>query len=326
MRILVLGCNGFIGYNLVARLKSEGHQVIGIDKSEFNHAGEKSNCDEFICTDLRSHEVWNFLLSQRSGTKFDELYQLAADMGGAGYIFSGDNDLDIMVNSNAINHLCAVNCSNIAKKVFFSSSACVYPMSEETGANEDTRECAAYPANPDSEYGWEKLFAERMYLALNRSVTHSLVRIARFHNIYGPYGTYKGGKEKAPAAMIRKAIEARLFEDMRVWGNGQQTRTFLYIDDCLDAIRKLMDHPTFEGPVNIGSMEEITINDLARMALDIAGVKAVIKNVDGPIGVNARKSNNELIETVLDWSPKYSLFEGMQKTYEWIESEMKKNG
>jgi nucleoside-diphosphate-sugar epimerase len=322
MKILVLGCNGFIGYNLVARLKSEGHQVVGIDKSKFNHAGEKSNCDDFMCADLRSHEIWDFLLNNRGTEKFDELYQLAADMGGAGYIFSGYHDHDIMVNSNAINLHCTMWGNYLAKKIFFSSSACVYPMSEETGANEDTRECAAYPANPDSEYGWEKLFAERMYLALNRTVKHSLVRIARFHNIYGPYGTYEGGKEKAPAAMIRKAIEARLFEDMPVWGNGQQTRTFLYIDDCLDAIRKLMDHPTFEGPVNIGSMEEITINDLARMALDIAGVKAVIKNVDGPIGVNARKSNNELIETVLDWTPQYSLRSGMEKTYEWIESQM----
>lgn len=328
-RVLVLGCNGFIGHNLVLRLKSEGYYVVGVDINSVNHAGEESPVDKFILADLRKQDTWKELFFLSMTCKgFDEMYQLAADMGGAGYIFSGEHDYEVMTNSNAINHHCAIDCSSMAKKVFFSSSACVYPMSEKTGSNEDTRECAAYPANPDSEYGWEKLFAERVYLSLNKKVGFPLVRIARFHNIYGPYGTWKGGKEKAPAAMIRKAIEVEDGTEIEVWGNGQQTRTFLYIDDCLDAIRKLMDHPTFEGPVNIGSTEEISINDLAGCALVLAGKEdhTGIKNIPGPVGVNARKSNNEMIETVLGWYPKYSLFDGLIKTHEWIESEMKKNG
>ncbi len=325
-RALVLGCNGFIGHNLVKRLQSEGYYVVGVDKSDKNHAGEHSVVDKFILADLRKQDTWKELFFLSMTCKgFDEMYQLAADMGGAGYIFSGKHDYEVMTNSNAINHHCAINCSRMAKKVFFSSSACVYPMCETTGANEDTREGAAYPANPDSEYGWEKLFAERVYLALNKDVGFPLVRIARFHNIFGPYGTWRGGKEKAPAAMIRKAIDSKGV--MEVWGTGEQTRTFLYIDDCLDAIRLLMDHPCFEGPVNIGSEEEISINGLAEVALSIAGKRGtIIKNIPGPTGVNARKSNNELIETILNWKPKYSLREGMEKTFQWIESEIKKNG
>lgn len=326
-RALVLGCNGFIGHNLVVRLKSEGYHVVGIDQNDVNHAGDKTSADKFIRADLRTQDTWKelYYMAYRFDG-FDEMYQLAADMGGAGYIFSGEHDYEVMTNSNAINHHCSINCSRMASKVFFSSSACVYPMSEKTGANEDTRECAAYPANPDSEYGWEKLFAERVYLALNKNVGFPLVRIARFHNIFGPYGTWRGGKEKAPAAMIRKAIETPVGGTVEVWGTGLQTRSFLYIDDCLDAIRLLMDHPSFEGPVNIGSEHYVSINGLARMALDIAASEADVINIDGPTGVNARTSNNELIETVLGWKPKYSLREGMEKTFTWIESEMKKNG
>jgi GDP-D-mannose 3', 5'-epimerase len=326
-RALVLGCNGFIGHNLVKRLQSESYYVVGVDIKDKNHAGEPSGADKFIQADLRVQTSWLTFWNEHYDKKFDELYQLAADMGGAGYIFTGDHDLEVMLNSNNINSNCVIYSQHIANKVFFSSSACVYPMSETTGANEDTREVAAYPANPDSEYGWEKLFAERMYLALNRAMKQPFVRIARFHNIFGPYGTWKGGKEKAPAAMIRKAIQTREGGTVEVWGTGQQTRTFLYIDDCLDAIRLLMDHPSFEGPVNIGSEVEITINNLARMACcEIANKGVFIKNIDGPTGVNARKSNNELIETVLGWKPKVSLREGMERTFTWIESEMKKNG
>lgn len=326
-RALVLGCNGFIGNNLVVRLKSEGYYVVGVDNRKLNHAYESSAADEFILADLRTQNTWKDLyFLSITYNRFDEMYQLAADMGGAGYIFSGEHDYEVMTNSNAINHHCAINCGAMADKVFFSSSACVYPMSKKTGSNEDTRECAAYPANPDSEYGWEKLFAERVYLALNKKLKFPLVRIARFHNIFGPYGTWKGGKEKAPAAMIRKVIETPVGGTMEVWGTGLQTRSFLYIDDCLDAIRLLMDHPSFEGPVNIGSEHYISINGLARMAIDIAASEAEVINIDGPTGVNARTSNNELIETVLGWKPKYSLREGMEKTFTWIESEMKKNG
>jgi nucleoside-diphosphate-sugar epimerase len=327
-RALVLGCNGFIGHNLVKRLQYEGYFVVGVDINTVNHAYEESCADKFVLLDLRKQNSWRELYFLSITIKgFDEMYQLAADMGGAGYIFSGEHDFEVMTNSNAINHHCAINADRIASKCFFSSSACVYPMSETTGANEDTRECAAYPANPDSEYGWEKLFAERVYLAANKSLNRPLFRIARFHNIFGPYGTWRGGKEKAPAAMIRKSLETHDYDFMEVWGTGEQTRTFLYIDDCLDAIRLLMDHPTFEGPVNIGSVEEISINNLAQMALDIAEKREVdISNIDGPTGVNARKSNNELIETVLNWKPKYTLREGMEKTFKWIESEMKKNG
>ncbi len=326
-RALVLGCNGFIGYNLVKRLKEEGFYVLGVDKSDKNHAGEKSNADEFICEDLRGDYFWIFLAqcTTKDELLFDEMYQLAADMGGAGYIFTGENDYDVMMNSQAINHNCAKFGHLIAKKIFFSSSACVYPICA-SGGNDSTKECDAYPANPDSEYGWEKLFAERQYLAANRKLGFPLFRIARFHNVFGPFGTYKGGKEKAPAAMIRKAIETPVNGVLDVWGTGEQTRTFLYIDDCLDAIRLLMDHPSFEGPVNIGSEEEITINGLAKMALDIAVSEAEIKNIDGPVGVNARKSDNELIETILGWYPKISLRSGMERTFTWIESEMKKNG
>lgn len=325
-RALVLGCNGFIGHNLVKRLQSDGYYVVGADIKDKNHAGEISSANKFIQADLRVQSSWLTFWNEHYDKKFDELYQLAADMGGAGYIFTGEHDLEVMLNSNSINSNCVIYSSHIANKVFFSSSACVYPMCETTGVNEDTREGAAYPANPDSEYGWEKLFAERMYLALNRSLKKPFVRIARFHNIFGPYGTWRGGKEKAPAAMIRKAIDSKDGNDIEVWGTGEQTRTFLYIDDCLDAIRLLMDHPTFEGPVNIGSEEEISINGLARMALDIAASDVGIKNIEGPTGVNARKSNNELIETILNWKPKYSLREGMEKIFQWIESEMKKNG
>lgn len=325
-RALVLGCNGFIGYNLVKRLKEEGFYVLGVDKSLINHAYDESNADEFLLRDLRYESSWKELF-YKTITKqpFDEMYQLAADMGGAGYIFTGENDYDVMINSHAINHHCAVNGHVIASKIFFSSSACVYPICA-SGGNDSTRECDAYPANPDSEYGWEKLFAERQYLAANRKHGFPLFRIARFHNIFGPFGTYKGGKEKAPAAMIRKAIETPVNGEMNVWGTGEQTRTFLYIDDCLDAIRLLMDHPSFEGPVNIGSEEEITINGLAKMALDIAVSEAEIKNIDGPVGVNARKSDNRNIENLLGWKPRISLREGMERTFTWIESEMKKNG
>lgn len=323
---LVLGCNGFIGYNLVKRLKEEGFFVVGIDKSSRNHADDKSNADEFILKDLRTQDSWKdiFLMSFRKGG-FDEMYQLAADMGGAGYIFTGEHDYDVMINSQAINHHCAVNGHAIASKIFFSSSACVYPICA-SGGNDSTKECDAYPANPDSEYGWEKLFAERQYLAANRKHGFPLFRIARFHNIFGPFGTYRGGKEKAPAAMIRKAIETPDGGTMEIWGTGEQTRSFLYIDDCLDAIRLLMDHPSFEGPVNIGSEENVTINNLYSIAREISGKDISRINIPGPVGVNARNSDNELIETILGWKPKIDLFEGMRRTYTWIESEMNKNG
>lgn len=315
MRALVLGAGGFIGHHLALRLKREGHFVKGIDikHPEF----ETSPCDEFVVGDLR-----DFLFCKKHIAGFDELYQLAADMGGAGYLFTGHNDYNVVRNSAAIN----LNVSQLAielniPKVFYSSSACVYAKHNQVDAeNPQCSEASAYPAEPDSEYGWEKLFSERLYLAAKRNYGLN-VRIARFHNVYGPAGAWNSGREKAPAALCRKVAEAESGGTIEIWGDGKQTRSFLYIDDCLDGIKKLMVSD-FSGPVNIGSDEKIAINDFAEMIIGISGKTLFIKNIDGPVGVNGRTSDNNLALQKIGWQPRTTLQQGISKTYRWISEQV----
>lgn len=310
-KILVCGAGGFIGGHLINRLKSEGYWVRGVDLKE-NEYGNK-NSDEFILGDLRDPRI-----CEKVTSGIEEVYQLAADMGGAGYIFTGEHDANVMHNS-ALCNLNVLEASRLAgvKKIFYSSSACMYPEYNQLDPNNPKcSEDSAYPAAPDSEYGWEKLFSERLYFAYNRNYGMQ-VRVARFHNIFGPEGTWDGGKEKAPAAMCRKASEAIDGSSIEVWGDGKQTRSFLFIDDCIDAIRKLVDS-NFMGPVNIGSEEMISINDFAKMAINISGKNLTIKNITGPTGVRGRNSDNALIKEKLNWSPSQSLRTGMEKTFNWI--------
>lgn len=313
---LVCGAGGFIGGHLVKRLKSEGFWVRGVDL-KFNEYAE-TEADDFVIGDLRDQVIVRDVVDRR----FDEVYQLAADMGGAGYIFTGENDADIMHNSATINLNVLDFCHkrNI-KRVFYSSSACMYP--EHNQLDPDNPNCAedsAYPANPDSEYGWEKLFSERLYLAYNRN--HGMQnRVARYHNIFGPEGTWDGGKEKAPAAMCRKVARAPAGGKIEVWGDGLQTRSFLYVDECVEGSIRLL-RSDFEGPVNIGSEEMVTINGLARMVIDISGKDVGIENIPGPLGVRGRNSDNRLIRQKLGWAPSQPLREGMEKTYAWIEGEI----
>ena len=316
---LVLGAGGFIGSHLVKKLKKEGFWVRGVDLKhpEFS----PTEADDFIIGDLRNPYFVKYVIDR----KFDEIYQLAADMGGAGYIFTGENDANVMHNSATIN----LNVLDVVKdigvgKIFYSSSACVYPEYIQMDTkNEGLKEEKAYPAKPDSEYGWEKLFSERLYLSYNRNYGVE-VRIARFHNIFGPEGTWKGGREKAPAAICRKVAEAKDGGEIEIWGDGKQTRTFLYIDECLEGVRRLMDSD-FNGPVNIGSDELISINDLAKMVMDIAGKNLTIRHIQGPQGVRGRRSNNELIEEKLGWKPVRPLKEGMEVTYKWIKEQVEKD-
>ncbi|WP_440958181.1 NAD-dependent epimerase/dehydratase family protein [Oceanicaulis sp. LC35] len=313
---LVCGAGGFIGGHLVKRLKSEGFWVRGVDL-KFNEYSE-TEADDFVIGDLRDQSVVRSVVDRR----FDEVYQLAADMGGAGYIFTGENDADIMHNSATINLnvLDACHKRNI-KRVFYSSSACMYP--EHNQLDPDNPNCAedsAYPANPDSEYGWEKLFSERLYLAYNRN--HGMeCRVARYHNIFGPLGTWRGGKEKAPAAMCRKVATAKPGDKIEVWGDGLQTRSFLYIDECLEGTIRLL-RSDFEGPVNIGSDEMVTINGLAQMVIDVSKKDIGISNIPGPLGVRGRNSDNRLIKEKLGWAPSQTLREGVEKTYAWINGEV----
>tara|TARA_Y100000310_G_C20697677_1_gene826871 strand:+ start:641 stop:1675 length:1035 start_codon:yes stop_codon:yes gene_type:complete len=333
-KALVCGAGGFIGNHLVLRLKEEGYWVRGVDLKEPEFS--KTEADEFVCHDLRDYKICervvrfcgeqgNFYGSVPEQYKlpFDEIYQLAADMGGAGFIFTGENDADIMHNSATINLniLDAVHKFNDGRtKMFYSSSACMYP--EHNQMDPDNPNCAedsAYPADPDSEYGWEKLFSERLYLAYNRN--HDIpVRIARFHNIFGPLGTWDGGREKAPAAICRKVIES--LGEVEIWGDGTQTRSFLYIDECVEGIRRLMESE-FIGPVNIGSDEMVTINQLVDYACEIGGKKLTKNHITGPLGVAGRNSDNNLIKQKLKWSPSEPLKEGLKETYEWIENQVK---
>lgn len=309
---LVCGAGGFIGTHLVKRLKIEGCWVRSVDLKypEFSN----SPADEFIIGDLRDQGICKKITDMQ----FDEVYQLAADMGGAGYLFTGEHDAEVMRNSAAINLNMLERC-HIAKvkKIFYSSSACIYPAyNQEDPDNPKCSEDSAYPAMPDSEYGWEKLFSERLYLAYSRN--HGMkVHIARFHNIFGPEGTYKGGREKAPAAICRKVAEAEDGGKIEVWGDGKQTRSFLYIDECLEGVMWLM-RSDFTGPVNIGSEEMVTIAQLVKMVMDIAGKKLRIKYIEGPLGVRGRRSDNRLILERLGWEPTMKLKDGLIITYKWI--------
>ena len=311
-RALVCGAGGFIGGHLVNRLKSEGYWVRGVDL-KYNEYGN-GNADEFVIGDLTDPVICR----QVAEGGFDEVYQLAADMGGAGYIFTGENDAAVMHNSA----LCNLNMLHAAqqagvKKIFYSSSACMYPEYNQLDPNNPKcSEESAYPAAPDSEYGWEKLFSERLYLTYQRNLGIT-VKVARFHNIFGPQGTWRGGKEKAPAAICRKVIEAGDGGTIEIWGDGKQTRSFLYVDECVEGIRRLMESD-FSGPVNIGSEEMISINDFAKLIAEISGKSITINNIKGPEGVRGRNSDNTLIQEKLGWAPSHSLREGITKTYHWI--------
>lgn len=317
-RCLVCGAGGFIGSHLVKKLKSEGFWVRGVDLKypEFS----ETSADDFVIGDLR-----DILLCQHViDGFFDEVYQLAADMGGAGFVFTGENDSNIMHNSAMINLNVLETCykRNI-KKIFYSSSACIYPAHNQVDPeNPKCSEDSAYPANPDSEYGWEKLFSERLYCAFSRNYKMD-IRIARFHNIFGPEGTWQGGREKAPAAFCRKVAMAKDGDIIEMWGDGKQTRSFLYIDECLEGVRRLMQSD-YTGPVNIGSEEMVTINQLAKMIMDIAGKKLSISHVPGPLGVRGRNSDNQLINEKLGWKPRQTLLEGLVKTYKWINKQVNK--
>jgi len=314
-RILVNGAGGFIGGHLVSRLKAEGYWVRAVDLK--HHEFFAPPADEFIIGDLRDQSVVRQVVDD-----IDEIYQLAADMGGAGYLFTGEHDAAVMHNSATIN----LNCLEYGRragvrKFFYSSSACMYPeYNQRDAANPKCSEDSAYPASPDSEYGWEKLFGERLYLAYMRNYGIE-VRIARFHNIFGPEGTWQGGREKAPAALCRKVAEASDRGEIEIWGDGYQTRSFLYIDECLEGIRRLMESG-FTGPVNIGSEEMVTINELAHSIMNIAGKRLRIRHVPGPLGVRGRNSDNRLISQKLGWAPSQSLQDGLRKTYQWIEAQV----
>jgi len=329
-KAVVMGAGGFIGSHMVNRLKSEGYWVRGVDLKypEFS----ETQADDFVVGDLRDMEV----VSNVIDNDMDELYQFAADMGGAGFVFTGENDADIMHNSGLINLNVVMECvKKNVKKIFYSSSACMYPeYNQEDPDNPNCEESSAYPANPDSEYGWEKLFSERLYKAFERNYGLN-IRIARFHNIFGVEGTWDGGREKAPAAMCRKAIITEEGDSMEVWGNGLQTRSFLYIDECIEAVRKLMES-NFTEPVNIGSEEMISINNFAQMAINISKKDIKIHNIDGkefedkygfptPLGVKGRNSDNRLFRENIGWEPTQSLLDGMEKTYKWIEKQIRGN-
>ena len=343
-KALVLGAGGFIGSHMVRRLRSEGYWVRGVDLKfpEFSH----HQANEFVLGDLRdvtfverviqykgdSGNFYNFVPS-RYLQPFDEIYQFAADMGGAGFVFTGDHDADIMHNSVTINLnvLDSVRKFNdfVGKnttKIFYSGSACMYPEYNQLDPdNPDCREESAYPAAPDSEYGWEKLFSERLYFAYSRNYGIP-VRVARYHNIFGPEGTWTGGREKAPAAICRKVAELPdVGGTIEVWGDGDQTRSFLYIDECIEATRRLMDS-NFQGPVNIGSEEMVTINQLVHTAAKVSGkVVRRMHKLDAPLGVRGRNSNNDLIREKLDWNYSQTLEEGISKTYAWIVEKMKES-
>lgn len=322
-KAIVFGAGGFIGSHLVKRLKSEGYWVMGIDlkSPEFS----ETVADEFYELDLRSATNMAWILDPANPKcgPVDEIYQLAADMGGAGYIFSGENDANVMHNSALININTAYYASVYQKqaKIFYSSSACMYPQEIQMETNNNgLRETDAYPGNPDSEYGWEKLFSERLYLAFARNYKQD-IRIARFHNIFGPESCYNNGKEKAPAAICRKVAQANDGESIEIWGDGLQTRSFLYIDECLDGILALMDSDC-KAPVNIGSDEMISINDLALMVIKFSDKDITLTHVEGPVGVRGRNSDNTFVFEQLKWKPVLSLHEGMLKTYDWVNNQL----
>jgi nucleoside-diphosphate-sugar epimerase len=316
---VVLGAGGFIGGHLVKKLKSEGYWVRGVDLKRNEYC--EGIADEFQVCDLRNPVYVESMIPYSDGEL--EVYQLAADMGGAAYIFTGENDANVMHNSALINLNVAYECAKKKVKfVFYSSSACAYPEYNQMDPNNPKcAESDAYPAEPDSEYGWEKLFSERMFLAFQRNYGLR-VHIARFHNIFGPEGTWKGGKEKSPAALCRKVLEAQDGGTIDVWGTGEQTRSFLYIDECIDGILRLVNSD-FSGPVNLGSEEMISINNFTKMIISISGKNISINNIPGPTGVNGRNSDNNLIREKLGWSPSQPLKLGIEKTFNWIQEQIK---
>jgi len=328
--VVVLGGGGFIGGHLAKKLKEIGNHVRICDIKNHEYFSHEDICHEFIKGDLTDPKVVELVI----GENVDEVYQLAADMGGAQYIFTGEHDADVMYNSAKINLNVAHECvKKRVGKVFYSSSACMYPEHNQLDPeNPNCEESSAYPANPDSEYGWEKLFSERLYLSFHRNYGLN-VRIARFHNIFGPKGTWIGGKEKSPAAMCRKVAEANDGDEIEVWGNGLQTRSFLYVDECVTAVLKLMDSD-FTGPVNIGSEEMISINDLAKMVIKISGKSLKVKNIDGddflkkygykcPLGVKGRNSDNKLFLEKIGWVVSDPLEKGLLSTFNWINTQVK---
>lgn len=317
---LVCGAGGFIGSHLVKRLKRENFWVRGVDLKYPEFA--ETEADDFVIADLRDPQFCRSVVDQQ----FDEVYQLAADMGGAGFVFTGENDADIMHNSGMINLNMLEACyRRNVKRIFYSSSACVYPeYNQMEPDNPNCAEDSVYPAEPDSEYGWEKLFSERLYLSFHRNYNME-VRITRYHNIFGPEGAWCDGREKAPAAICRKVAEAPDGGEMEIWGDGKQTRSFLYIDECLEGTIRLM-RSDWTGPVNIGSDEMVTINQLAEMAMEIAGKKLTKKHIPGPLGVRGRNSDNRLIHERLGWRPTKPLRDGLAKTYAWIEEQVQKVG
>ena len=326
-KALVLGAGGFIGSHLVKRLKSEGYWVRGVDLKSPDFS--LSEADEFIVGDLRNPSLVskvlyapNQLSEQDNENSFDEVYQLAADMGGAGYINTGDNDAEVVHNSMLINLNVVREASKKSiKKIFYASSACVYNEHNQLEPeNPICTENSVYPAYPDSEYGWEKLFSERLYATYNRN--HGLdIRVARFHNVFGPEGTFYGGKEKAPAAICRKVADSLMDEEIEVWGDGLQTRSFLYIDEAIEGVRRLMESNYIE-PINIGSDHIISMNDLTKLVIELADKRAGIKNIPGPQGVRGRTSDNTLIKEKLGWAPSQPLSDGLKKTYKWIQSQL----
>lgn len=314
-KILVLGAGGFIGSHLVRRLANEGNEVHGADLKRPEFAASAAH--RFMIADLRDPSACAEVFDRG----YDEVYQLAADMGGAGYIFTGENDAQIMRNSAAINLNVVAGCERTrAGRLFYSSSACIYPARNQVDPNHpDCSEDSAYPAAPDSEYGWEKLFSERLYLAQARN--HGmLVRIARFHNVFGPEGAWRGGREKAPAAICRKVAEARDGDEIEIWGDGEQTRTFLYVDECLEGTLRLA-RSDVSSPVNVGSDEMVSINQLVDTVAAIAGKRLRKRHVAGPIGVRGRSSDNRFIEQSLGWRPSMPLRAGLERTYAWVESQ-----
>ncbi|MGE4470476.1 MAG: NAD-dependent epimerase/dehydratase family protein [Desulfovibrio sp.] len=317
---LVLGAGGFIGSHMVKRLRKEGYWVRGVDTKFPVYAPTEAH--DFFEGDLRDPLICREIIDQ----PFDEVYQFAADMGGAGFVFVGDNDANIMHNSAMINLNVAEACrKRNVKRIFYSSSACIYP--QENQLEPDAPNCAedsAYPANPDSEYGWEKLFSEHLYLTYNRN--HGMTcRVARYHNIFGPEGSWNDGREKAPAAMCRKIAVAKDGDEIEIWGDGNQTRSFLYVDECLEGTCRLT-RSDWEGPVNIGSDEMVTINQLADSIACIAGKKIHKKHISGPLGVRGRNSDNRLIEQKLGWRPTKKLVTGLEKTYAWVEQQARDTG
>jgi GDP-D-mannose 3',5'-epimerase len=316
---LVLGAGGFIGGHLVHRLKREGIWVRGVDLKSPEYRDVEA--DDFLIADLRDPLVCREVIDRR----YDEVYQLAADMGGAGYIFTGEHDAEVMHNSATINLNLVEACRRrTISRIFYSSSACMYPAyNQEDSDNPNCAEDSSYPAAPDSEYGWEKLFSERLYLAYQRNYGIQ-ARIARYHNIFGPQGTWNGGREKAPAAICRKVAEARNGGQIEVWGDGHQTRSFLYVDECIEGTTRLT-RSNFSGPVNIGSEEMVTINGLVDVVCDIAGKKLEKIHIPGPLGVRGRNSDNRLIAQNLGWQPSQTLRRGLELTYSWVETQVMSN-